>query len=164
MKIKWLPRWLSGKESTCQCRRYEFNPWARKIPWRRKGQPTPLFLPRKIPWTQEYNGLQSMRSNKSQKQLSNQTTIKIEYRFRKNNVIQSALFFRNILLKYFMVQTFERVELSQFTSVHGFNDCQSWDLLFYQEEVYHWLHLLNHDIHIFQSYLPIMQRISLKFF
>ena len=43
-----LPRWLSGKESTCQCRRYRkcgFNPWVWKIPWRRKWQPTPVFLP-----------------------------------------------------------------------------------------------------------------------
>ena len=23
-----------------------FNPWVRKIPWRRKWQPTPVFLPR----------------------------------------------------------------------------------------------------------------------
>ena len=42
-----LPRWLSGKESACQCRRLGFNPWVRKIPWRRKWQPTPVFLPRK---------------------------------------------------------------------------------------------------------------------
>ena len=27
-----LPWWLSGKESTCQCRRHGFNPWSRKIP------------------------------------------------------------------------------------------------------------------------------------
>ena len=40
--------WLSDKESTCQCRRCRrlgFNPWVRKIPWRRVWQPTPLFLP-----------------------------------------------------------------------------------------------------------------------
>ena len=36
-----LPRWLSDKESACQCRRCEFDPWVRKIPWRRKWQPTP---------------------------------------------------------------------------------------------------------------------------
>ena len=41
----WLPRWLSGKESLWQCRRHGFNPWVRKIPWRRKWQPTPVFLP-----------------------------------------------------------------------------------------------------------------------
>jgi len=46
-KIGGLPRWLSGKESTCQCRRCEFNPWVRKIPWRRKWQLTPVCLPGK---------------------------------------------------------------------------------------------------------------------
>ena len=43
-----LPSWLSGKESACQCRkckRLEFDPWVRKIPQRRKWQPTPIFLP-----------------------------------------------------------------------------------------------------------------------
>ena len=43
-----LPWWLSGKESTCQCRRCKrlgFDPWVRKISWRRKWQPTPVFLP-----------------------------------------------------------------------------------------------------------------------
>ena len=43
-----LPRWLSGKESTCQCRRckkHGFDPWVRMIPWRRKWQPTPVFFP-----------------------------------------------------------------------------------------------------------------------
>ena len=53
--ISGLPRWLldfpggaSGKEPTCQCRRckrFRFNPWVRKILWRRKWQPTPVFLP-----------------------------------------------------------------------------------------------------------------------
>ena len=42
--------WRSGKESICQYRRggrCGFNPWARKIPWRRKWQPAPIFLPGK---------------------------------------------------------------------------------------------------------------------
>ena len=39
------PRWHSGKESICQCRRCRFDPWVRKIPWRRKWQPAPVFLP-----------------------------------------------------------------------------------------------------------------------
>ena len=41
------PRWLSGKKSVCQCqrcRRHRFNPWLGKIPWRRKWQPTAVFL------------------------------------------------------------------------------------------------------------------------
>ena len=40
-----LPRWLSGKESACQCRRQEFDPCVRKIPWRREWLPNPVFLP-----------------------------------------------------------------------------------------------------------------------
>ena len=44
----WLPRWPSDKELTCQCRRHkrwEFNLWVRKIPWRRAWQPTLVLLP-----------------------------------------------------------------------------------------------------------------------
>ena len=39
------------KESACQCkrhRRHSFDPWVGKIPWRRKWQPTPIFLPGKF--------------------------------------------------------------------------------------------------------------------
>ena len=42
-----LPWWLSGKEYTCQCRRHwrcGFDLWIKKISWRRKWQPTPVFL------------------------------------------------------------------------------------------------------------------------
>ena len=42
-----LPRWFSGKEPACQCTRHGLNPWVRKIPWRRKWQSIPVFLPRK---------------------------------------------------------------------------------------------------------------------
>ena len=47
VKVLGLPKWCSGKEYACQCRRCwrcRFNPWIRKIPWWRKWQPTPLFL------------------------------------------------------------------------------------------------------------------------
>ena len=37
-----------GKKSACQCRRLGFDPWARKIPWRRNWLPTPVFLPGKF--------------------------------------------------------------------------------------------------------------------
>ena len=35
-----LSRWLSGKE-----RRWGFDPWVRKTPWRKKWQLSPIFLP-----------------------------------------------------------------------------------------------------------------------
>ena len=47
----------SGKEPACQCsrhKRFEFNPWVRMILWRKKWQPTPLFL------SGESHGLKSL--------------------------------------------------------------------------------------------------------
>ena len=44
-----FPGYLNGKESTGQCRshrRCRFNPWVGKMPWRKKWQHTPGFLPR----------------------------------------------------------------------------------------------------------------------
>ena len=41
----WATWWLSVKESACQCRKPEFDPWVGKIPWRRKWQATVEFLP-----------------------------------------------------------------------------------------------------------------------
>ena len=52
----------AGKESACQCRTCAVNPWVKKIPWRRKWQSTPVFLPGESPWTEEPGGLQSMGS------------------------------------------------------------------------------------------------------
>ena len=49
-----LPRWHSGKEFSCQCRRCKslgLNPWVRKIP---------SILAWKIPWTEEAGRLQSV--------------------------------------------------------------------------------------------------------
>ena len=45
-----FPGSASGKELSYQCRRHKshgFNPWARKISWRKAWQPTPVFLPGK---------------------------------------------------------------------------------------------------------------------
>ena len=63
--FKGLPRWHNGKEPTCQCRRCKFNPWVEKIPWRRKLQPTPVFLlGNSHGQTEEPGKLQSMRLQK----------------------------------------------------------------------------------------------------
>ena len=68
-----LPRWHSGKELACQCRRckrYRFSQWVRNIPWRRKWQPTPVFLLGESPWTGKLGRLQSMGSQQNRTQLS----------------------------------------------------------------------------------------------
>ena len=66
-----LPIWLSGKESTCQCRRSRrrgFDPWVRKIPWRRAWQSTPVFLP------EECYGQRSLAGYSSQCRTESDTT------------------------------------------------------------------------------------------
>ena len=46
--ISGFPWWLSHREPACQCRRHRrhgFNPWVRKISWRRKWHSTPVSMP-----------------------------------------------------------------------------------------------------------------------
>ena len=60
------PLCLSSKESTCQWRRPRrcgLDPWVRKIPCRRKWQPTPVHA-WGIPWTEECFVLRSMGSHR----------------------------------------------------------------------------------------------------
>ena len=45
---------LEKKKNCLQCRKPVFNLCVRKIPWRRKWQPTPIFLP------QEFHGQRSL--------------------------------------------------------------------------------------------------------
>ena len=47
-KLWGFPGGTSSKEPACQCRKYKrckFDPWVRKISWRRSWQPVPVFLP-----------------------------------------------------------------------------------------------------------------------
>ena len=78
-RVFGCPRWLSGKESTCQYRRHEFDPWVRKMPWRRTWQPTPVFVPGKshgqrslasyIPWGHKESDNMTKRLNNDNKYL-----------------------------------------------------------------------------------------------
>ena len=70
LTLRSFPGGTRGKEATCQCnrhRRHGFNPWAGKIPWRRKWRPTLVFLPGKS------HEQRSLGSQKSQKWLSDWT-------------------------------------------------------------------------------------------
>ena len=58
-----LPRWYTGKESTCYRRsrkRHRFNPWVGKIPLEQEMAPHSSILAWKISCTEEPDGLQSM--------------------------------------------------------------------------------------------------------
>ena len=68
----------SGKEPTCQCWRCRFNPWVRKIPWRRAWQPTPVFLPGKSHGQRSLAGY-SNGITKSRTQLNDFTFLSLPY-------------------------------------------------------------------------------------
>ena len=60
-----LLSWMSSKEFACQCRRpkrFRFDPWVGKSPWRGEWRPTPVFLPGIILWTEKPGGLQLRRA------------------------------------------------------------------------------------------------------
>ena len=48
IKRRLLPGGSDSKIGCLQCGRPGFNLWVRKIPWRRKWQPTPVLLPGKF--------------------------------------------------------------------------------------------------------------------
>ena len=48
LPLMGLPRWPSGKELTCQCKRHKrltFDTWVEMTSWRRAWQPTSVFMP-----------------------------------------------------------------------------------------------------------------------
>ena len=60
-ETKGFPGGSDGKESACNVKDPGSIPGSGRFPWTRKWQPTPVFLPGKIPWTEEPGELQSMR-------------------------------------------------------------------------------------------------------
>ena len=63
-----LPRWCRGSESTWQCRRRKrcrFDAWVAEVPWRRKWQPTPAFLPEEFHGQRGLMGYSPCDCNKS---------------------------------------------------------------------------------------------------
>ena len=69
---------LTVKESCLQFRRPEFDPWVRKIPWRREWLPTPVFLPR------EYHGQRSLAGYSAWGRKESETTEQLTLTLQKN--------------------------------------------------------------------------------
>ena len=90
-KPSWvLPGGLGRKESTCNA---GFNSWVRKIPWRKKWQPTPVFLPGKSHGQRSLAGYSS-RGCRSQTQLLSDTEVELV----DHMVILFVIFWGNTVL------------------------------------------------------------------
>ena len=64
----WASQVAQWLKNPCQCsrhRRWEFDLWVGKIPWRKKWQPTPVFLPGKSPGQRSLTGYCPRSSNES---------------------------------------------------------------------------------------------------
>ena len=59
LKHMGFPHGLDGEDCP-HCGRLRFDPWLRKIPWRRQWQPTPVFFP----WEFNSGGLEFMGSQR----------------------------------------------------------------------------------------------------
>ena len=92
-------RWLSGKESTCQSRKCGLKPWVWKIPWRRKWQPTPVFLPGKS-W-----GLKSLMgySPWGHKRIKHNWATKQTKRLPFNFILSSERRIQNVILVWLSI-------------------------------------------------------------
>ena len=73
--IQGFPSGSVGKELICnagdqlQCVKPGFHPWVEKSPWKRKWQPTPVFLPGKSHGQRSLLGY-SQQGHKSQTRIS----------------------------------------------------------------------------------------------
>ena len=55
---------VKNPAASTEDRRHGFDPWVGKIPWRRKWQPTPVFLPEESHRQRSLAGLQSIGSKR----------------------------------------------------------------------------------------------------
>ena len=74
LKIKYLkgnglPWWLRQKRICLQSGRPRFDPWVRKMPWRRAWLPSPVFLPGDSHGQRSLAGYSPWGCNKHNKEL-----------------------------------------------------------------------------------------------
>ena len=84
-----LPSWLSQERNHLQCRRYKipgFSPWVGKTPWRKKRQPTPVFLPGKSHWQRNLAGYSPWGCKESDSTESDKTPPMKKYRLLSTKI------------------------------------------------------------------------------
>ena len=110
------------KNWACQYWRGGFDPWIRKILWRRKSPSILVFLPGNPMDREEPGRLQSMELQKSQTQLNDWTTMKF---FRNGRSVaftgfpgQGSSYFYNLDLLYFRKTSKNTAAIMEAESVH----------------------------------------------
>ena len=84
--LSQVSQWQSIR--LCQCRRHGFDPWSRKTPWKRKGQPTSVLLPGKCNGRRSLEGYSPQGHNLAAEQQQH-----LDYQFSQfsHSVVSSSL-------------------------------------------------------------------------
>ena len=117
-KCTGLPRWHSGKESSCQCKRCRFDPWVRKFPLEKEmASPPPVFLPGK------FHGQQSLADRSPWVPKESSTT---EWLSNWAHPCTHPLQIYNIVIRYLILQKssyhdYHKITLfTHFSTSHSF--------------------------------------------
>ena len=78
-----------------------FDPWVRKIPWRRKWQLTPVLLLGKIPWTEEPGRLQPMGSQRVRHYWATSLSLNFTYPWVHAFILSRKCFFFKVFFIFF---------------------------------------------------------------
>ena len=118
-----FPDGSEGKASACNAGDSGLIPGSGRSPWRRKWQPTPVFLPRESPWTAEPGWLQSMGSQRVRHDWATSLSLSLHMTWKTlqgNDAPkkQSSIFF--VCFKYI---------LAQFIYFFTLRPCSMWDLI-----------------------------------
>ena len=89
-------------ESACQCRKLRFYPWVKKNPWRRKRQPTPVFLPRESLGQSSLVGYSPGGGEESDVTEANERAQKEIHSERKNEPPQTAALCMTLFTLHFL--------------------------------------------------------------
>ena len=95
----WLSDWTTdGKESAWSCERPGFNPWIRKMPWKRKWQPTSVFLPGELHGQKSLAGYSPWACKESD---TNEWLTHIYFAFQWNtDILQNSPFKSLLKIRY----------------------------------------------------------------
>ena len=95
-----------------RCRRCRFNPWVRKISWRRKWHPTPVFLPEKSHEERSLAGY-SPRGRNSQAHL----VTKPQWHFSQYSYLAFDYYVSNVQLSFLLFCPQRPGQVSHKTSI-----------------------------------------------
>ena len=148
---------ITGKNICLQCWRPGFDPWVRKIPWRRKWQPTPVLLPG------ESHGGRSLLGYSPWDHKESDTTEWLHFHFIVDlpcvNFRCTAVKIHNILRQYFKESKLMPLQKNSTVEKNKGNQLQPFvwfmTLPCYARGVFRWAHS-------FQSQLGVVCRLTLS--